>query len=375
MYGISIKPSMVSNRHLVPGLTNSVPFFLSSSGYVAPSLIILFSSTRQKKTSTLSCSMWMIWLSQSTVQNPFLNFSENSTKNFVWKTWEDYTTFLGYMFSHEKGCFVSTKIRKRLTLVASMIECTPMPTPLPLQLNMTKDQSELFSNSTYFRSLACKLQYLTLASLDIHFAVNFVCQKMQFPKVSDFQTIERIIWYVKGTITMGISLHKNTDFTLTAYSDMDWTWCYSTRRSTGGFSTFLRKNLILWSSRKQPTVSRSSTETEYWTISETTSELILLCSFFRELGLLLLTAPMLLCDNLSVALLSPNPFFHSKTKHFALNYHFVWEQMAFGALEVKHIPNQEKITDIFTKSLLHAALKTRRLFKNTLGASWRWVWA
>lgn len=80
---------------------------------------------------------------------------------------------------------------------------------------------------------------------------------MHAPTLSDFTLLKRILGYVKGTITMGISLHKGTDFTVTAYSDSDWAGCNITRRSTGGYITFLGKKLISWSLRKQPTVLKA----------------------------------------------------------------------------------------------------------------------
>ena len=241
-----------------------------------------------------------------------------------------------------------------------MRDCAPMPTPLPLQLNNLNGQDVVFEDPSYFRSLVGKLQYLTLTRPDIQFAVNYVCQKMHVPRVSDFSLLKRIRRYVKGTFEMGISINTDTNSTLLCYSDSDWAGCSSTRRSTGGYSTFLGKNLISWSSRKQPTVSKSSTEAEYRTLSETASEITWLSSIFRELGLPLLTTPLLLCDNLSAVLLSANPSFHSKTKHFALDYHYVRERVALGALEVKHISNQHQIADIFTKSLPHEAFSSLR---------------
>lgn len=56
-----------------------------------------------------------------------------------------------------------------------MADCAPVATPLPLQLDKLSGQSESFSDPTYFRSLAGKLQYLTLNRPDIQFAVNFIC--------------------------------------------------------------------------------------------------------------------------------------------------------------------------------------------------------
>lgn len=59
-------------------------------------------------------------------------------------------------------------------------------------------------------------------------------------------------------------------------------------------------------------------------------------------------------------LLSANPSFHSKTKHFALDYHYIGERVVLGALEVKHISNQHQIADIFTKFLPNAAFSSLR---------------
>lgn len=59
---------------------------------------------------------------------------------------------------------------------------------------------------------------------------------------------------------MGINLDLDTDFTLRSYSDDDWARCKDTRKSTKGICTFLGNNLISWSAKKHPTVSRYSIE-------------------------------------------------------------------------------------------------------------------
>lgn len=100
----------------------------------------------------------------------------------------------------------------------------------------------------------------------------------------------------------GISFNKHSGFKITAHNNSDWGGCPSTSRSTGGLATYLGSKLISWSSKRQFTISKSSTEAEYRSLSETTSELTWLCQILKELGIPLPATPLLLCDNLSVVI-------------------------------------------------------------------------
>ena len=232
-----------------------------------------------------------------------------------------------------------------------MRDCAPMPTPLPMKLDNLHGHDELFAEPSYFRSLAGKLQYLTLTRPDLQFSVNYICQKMHQPSVSDFSLLKRILRYVKGTFDMGVSIKGHTDSTLVCYSDSDWAGCKDTRRSTGGFCTMLGSNVISWSAKRHDTVSKSSTEAEYRTMSAATSEIVWLQNLLKIMGLQQRITPLLLCDNLSAVCLTANPMFHKRTKHFDIDYHYVRERVAGKALEVKHIPATLQIADVFTKSL------------------------
>ena len=175
---------------------------------------------------------------------------------------------------HDEGVFLcQEKYAMDLLTTAGMIDCATMATPLPLRPNQVLGQDTVFSDPSYLRSLAGKLQYMTLTQPDIQFAVNFVCQKMHAPTIADFTNFKRVLRYIKGTLQFGINLTGATDFTLRAYSDSDWSGCRDTSRSTGGLCTFLGTNIISWSAKKHPTVSRSSTEAEYRTMSYAAEEL------------------------------------------------------------------------------------------------------
>jgi hypothetical protein len=44
-------------------------------------------------------------------------------------------------------------------------------------------------------------------------------------------------------------------------------------------------------------------------------------------------------------------FFHARTKHIEVHYHFVREQVLFGEVELTHVLTNRQIADIFTKAL------------------------
>jgi hypothetical protein len=50
---------------------------------------------------------------------------------------------------------------------------------------------------------------------------------------------------------------------VSGFSDADWAGCLDDRRSACSFAIFMGSNLVSCSAKKQPTVSRSSTEAEY----------------------------------------------------------------------------------------------------------------
>ncbi|KAM1659513.1 hypothetical protein ACFX2K_002607 [Malus domestica] len=94
--------------------------------------------------------------------------------------------------------------------------------------------------------------------------------------------VKRILRYLKATYDQGL-VYRPGGIQLTAFSNSDYVENLDTRHSTGGVCVYLGKNLISWSSKKQKTVSSSSTEAEYRQLAYTAAELPWLCSLFRDI--------------------------------------------------------------------------------------------
>ena len=159
--------------------------------------------------------------------------------------------------------------------------------------------------------------------------------------------------------------HAFTD-QLHAFSDDDWAGNKDDYSSTGAYLVYLSSNLISWSSKKQKTIARSSTEAEYRSIAATVVELCWIQSLLLELGATLSSSPVIYYDNIGATQLSSNPIFHSRMKHVAVDYHFIRDRVQTGQLRVAHVSFADQLVDFLTKPL---STSTFQLFRDKIGLS------
>jgi histone deacetylase 1/2 len=261
--------------------------------------------------------------------------------------------FLGIDVKRRRdGFFLSQAAYARDVLErAGMVNCKPARTPAEAKSKIASSEGKLFSDPSWYRSMAGALQYLTLTRPDIAYAVQQVCLHMHEPRDSHAAMLKRVLRYVKGTVDCGLYLHAATTPKLIAYTDADWAGCPDTRRSTSGFCVYLGDALVAWSSKRQNTVSRSSAEAEYRGIANAVSECTWLRQLLGELHHGVQQATIVYCDNVSSVYMSRNPVHHRRTKHIELDIHFVREKVAMGEIRVLHVPSDKQFADIFTKGL------------------------
>jgi histone deacetylase 1/2 len=278
-------------------------------------------------------------------------------KTFALKDLGPLHYFLGVEVHKPRGGGLLMSQRKyasELLLKAGLQKCAPVTTPMVASETLSANDGTPLSaeESTRYRSIVGGLQYLTMTRPDLSFAVNKVCQYLHAPRCAHWSAVKRILRYVKGTLSHGLLLRPSSTLPLlSAFSDADWAGDPDDRRSTGGFAIFYGGNLISWSARKQATVSRSSTESEYKSLANATAELIWVQALLGELGVIQRRPPVLWCDNIGATYLSANPVFHARTKHIEIDFHFVRERVARKLLEIRFISSKDQLADIFTKPL------------------------
>ncbi|XP_019431575.1 PREDICTED: uncharacterized protein LOC109338736 [Lupinus angustifolius] len=232
-------------------------------------------------------------------------------------------------------------------LLAAKPSSTPMDYSSKLQISL----GETLKDPTPYRRLIGKLLYLTHTRPDISFVVGCLSQFLNIPTNLHHQAAFKILRYLKNSPAQGLYFPTHNPTTIKGYSDSDWGACLDTQRSITGWRFFLGSALISWKSKRQNTVSRSSTEAEYRALAMASCEAQWLLYLFRDLGIPHTFPISLFCDNNSALHIAADPVFHERTKHIEIDCHVVREKVQNGTLHLLPISSKFQIADFFTKSL------------------------
>jgi len=155
-----------------------------------------------------------------------------------------------------------------------------------------------------------------------------------------------------------VFLYKsNTSLKIQAFSDSDWATCATTRRSVSRYCVFLGTSLVAWNSKKQTTISRSSSEAEYRALASLACELQWIQYLIQDLHFVVLTPYIVFCDNNSAIHIVKNPTFHERSKHIEIDCHIIRQNLLDDLIHLLHIPSTRQLTDMFTKSLHPSAFQ------------------
>jgi hypothetical protein len=128
----------------------------------------------------------------------------------------------------------------------------------------------------------------------------------------------------------------------------------SDRKSTSGYAFTLAGGPISWGSKKQSSVSLSTSEAEYIALSLAIQE----AKWVHRLLCEVLTAAnkptpklVILEDNQSCIKMTKNPVNHGRAKHIDIKYHHIRDEVKSGGVEVEYCSTAKMLADLLTKGL------------------------
>ena len=279
--------------------------------------------------------------------------------------------FVGYNVkrSVDELILSQTEFIDNLLIKYNMFNCNSEATPAASNFldRLSQDNSKLVNKP--YRELIGSLLYLSNFSRpDIAYCVNYLSRRVNNPSNSCWQSVKRILRYLKGTREYGLHFRSDLDLPLlVGYADADFGSDPVDRKSFSGYVFEVYGNLVDWSVRKQATVALSSAEAEYVSLSSSACQGLWLFALVSEMVDYQCESLFTLYeDNKSAIYMCNDSCNIKRSKHIDVRYHFIKDLLAQRKLNVDYVPTEYQKADILTKNLcnlkLNSLCKLLRLF-------------
>ena len=246
-----------------------------------------------------------------------------------------------------------------------MAKCKLVGTPMEANLKLKKlDTAEM--NTTEYQQLIGSLMYGSIGTqFDITYDVGVLSHHNHSPGNQHHMAVKQVFQYLQGTSNNYILYDGNSSIQdPVIYCNADWASDPNDQKSISGYTAILSGAAISWSSKKQTTISLSSTEAEYVAAAHAAQEAIWIHIFFSEIGHPLKEPIKFYVNNQSAIKLVENPVAHDHTKHIDIKYHFIQDIEARKIINVKYCPTNDQIADVLTEPLSH---KKHKHFTEQMG--------
>ncbi|MBW0460659.1 hypothetical protein O181_000374 [Austropuccinia psidii MF-1] len=245
-----------------------------------------------------------------------------------------------------------------------MNDCRSVATPLipneHLEAATSNELDEFEKSNLNYRSAIGSLSYISTATRpDISYAVSALSQFLEKPGMNHWKAFMHVLRYLRGTSSMCISYKRGIIHEAVAYSDADWGNCRVTRRSVSGYLILLNEGLVIWKTKKQPTVSLSSAEAEYKSLCNLASEVLWFQQFCEELELTNTSQPMKIYEDNQGCIDTANSDCNANSrrmKHVEIQLHFIREVIKNSKILLVYTPTAAMLADFLTKSVCKPAI-------------------
>ena len=236
----------------------------------------------------------------------------------------------------------------------------------PMEQNLKLEPAEESNEKIKYRNLIGALLYITSGTrLDISYSVNYLSRFQNRFDKTHFKYALRILKYLYSTKDLKLKFKRNDQVDiLECYVDADWAGDCVDRKSTTGYIVRLYGNVIHWKSRKQGSVTKSSTAAEYVALSEAVSEILLIRDVLSSFKVEIKNPVNMYEDNSGAVSIAKYGNFTKKSKYIEVHYHFVNENYEKGLIDVVKISSEKNVADILTKALGRVRFENLRRLLN-----------
>jgi hypothetical protein len=175
-----------------------------------------------------------------------------------------------------------------------------------------------------------------------------------------------VLRYLAGTVEWGLLFGGRGEreagscvSRVVGWCDADYAGCIDSRKSTSGRVFVLNGAAVSWASRKQSTVSTSTTEAEFIAAADACKEALWLRNLVRDFDRHQDTVDIFSDSTCALALIR-NPVHHSRAKHIDVQHKFVRDRACRGEVKFMYCPTTEMIADVLTKPLCAPAFERCR---------------
>ncbi|KAL8106255.1 hypothetical protein AgCh_029879 [Apium graveolens] len=199
---------------------------------------------------------------------------------------------------------------------------------------LSKDEAGVKVDETYFKQIVGCLMYITTTRPDLTFVVSLIARFMAKPTEMHYQVAKRVLKYLKGTTNFGILYKRGEVGALVGFTDSDYAGDVDDRKSTSGYVFLINGAVVAWSSKKQPIVTLSTTESEFIAAASCACQAVWMRRILQELGFVQEGGTTIMCDNSSTIKLTSNPVLHSRSKHIDVRFYFLRDLVHEGTLRM-----------------------------------------
>lgn len=222
----------------------------------------------------------------------------------------------------------------------------------------TEEEKAEMEKIPYRRLLGCVAFIASRTRPEISYAVNILSQYQENPGQKHWQALLKVLGYLQYTKGYMLNLKKISNLSIECFTDADHASNRDDRVSIGGTIIYVGGVPIVWKTFKQKSVSISTMEAEYISLSESAKELVWLKNVLMDSKLeLKVPSCYLYCDNSAAIDFSKSSIENSRSKHIDVRYHFVRQYVNEKFFELKFVRTVDNTADLFTKPVVKEHLR------------------